>query len=249
MPASFRDLSGEQMQIHEITRKPLNEGPFLSGLYTGMQSALSKVGVQGPALAPPPNAKAGPAMNDIQASALAVKQAQTLKPLMQKSWGQAVQKIMSTSKDSAGIPITSLNQLNPAEMDNLEAQLVGLINTNIGLRGSYIQLPNMTNNEQAKKGATEIVIGIDTAKDAILKAAKDGTDAGTAWNNLMTGVGQAMTFQAFDTGSGGDIDIRVKRGSMPPTFEINFGNGSYVDFNKNDPKHAEVATMLGMKAP
>ena len=235
------------MQIHEITRKPLNEGPFLSGLYTGMQSALGKVGVQGPALTP--SKSAGPAMNDIQASAMAVKQAQTLKPLMQKSWGQAVQKIMSTSKDSAGIPITSLNQLNPAEMDNLEAQLVGLINTNVGSRGSYTQLPNMTNDKQAKNGATEVVMMINAAKDAILKAAKDGTDAGPAWNNLMTGVGQAMTFQAFDTGASGDIDIRVKRGSMPPTFEINFGNGSYVDFNKNNPKHAQVATMLGMKAP
>ena len=235
------------MQIHEITRRNINEAGFAAGLATGLGSALSKVGVAGPAMEP--SKFTGPAMNDIQASAMAVKQAQTLKPLMQKSWGQAVQKIMSTSKDSAGIPITSLNQLNPAEIDNLEAQLVGLINTNIGSRGSYTQLPNMTSNEQAKKGATEIVMVISAAKDAILKAAKDGTDAGPAWNNLMTGVGQAMTFQAFDAGSSGDIDIRVKRGSMPPTFEINFGNGSYVDFDKTNPKHAEVATMLGMKAP
>ena len=230
------------MQIHEITRKPLNEGPFLSGLYTGMQSALGKVGVQGPALAPPPNAKAGPAMNDIQASAMAVKQAQTLKPLMQKAWGQAVQKIMSTSKDSAGIPITSLNQLNPAEMDNLEAQLVGLINTNVGSRGSYTQLPNMTSDEQAKKGATEVVMMINAAKDAILKAAKDGTDAGPAWNNLMTGVGQAMTFQAFDTGSGGGVAGKPRLGTdADGNTIISINNGPFVKYDpKNNPEHKEI---------
>jgi hypothetical protein len=242
MLESSRDQLGEHMQINEITRRRLNEVGFAAGLATGLQGALSKVGVQGPALEP--SKFTGPGVDDIQANALAVKQAQSLKPLMQKSWGQIVQKIMSTSKDSAGVPITNLNQLEPAEMDNLEAQLIGLINKNIGSRGSYTQLPNMTNDEQAKNGATEIVMIINTAKDAILKAAKEGTDAGPAWNNLMTAVAQAMTFQAFDTGGGGDIDLRVKRGSIPTTFEINLGNGTYVDFDKTNPRHAEVAKML-----
>jgi hypothetical protein len=229
------------MQIHEITRKPINEAGFGAGLATGLGSALSKVGVATPAMEP--GKYTGPGMNDIQANAQALGQAKILIPLMRKSWDQAIQKILSTSvKD--GHPITSLTQLNPAEMDNLEAQLVAIINRNIGSRGSYTQLPNMTNDEQAKKGATEIVMIINAAKDAILKAAKEGTDAGPAWNNIMTGVAQAMTFQAFDTGGGGDIDLRVKRGSMPPTFEINLGNGTYVDFDKTNPRHAEVAKML-----
>ena len=230
------------MQIHEITRRKLNEAGFAQGLAGGLSSALSKVGVAGPDMGQ--DKFAGPGMNDMQASAVALKQAQTLKPLMQKSWGQIVQKIMSTSKDSAGVPITNLNQLEPAELDNLEAQLVGLINKNVGSRGSYTQLPNMTNDEQAKAGATEIVMIINTAKDEILKAAKEGTDAGKAWDNLITGIAQSMTFQAFDTGGGGDIDLRVKRGSVPTTFEINLGNGTYVDFDKTNPKHAEVAKML-----
>jgi hypothetical protein len=38
MPASFRDLSGEQMQIHEITRKPLNE---LANMPTAAPAATS----------------------------------------------------------------------------------------------------------------------------------------------------------------------------------------------------------------
>ena len=230
------------MQIHEITKRKLNEAGFAAGLATGLGSALSKVGVAGPTMEP--SKFTGPAMNDMQANALALKQAQTLKPLMQKSWGQIVQKIMSTSKDSAGIPITSLNQLEPAEMSNLEAQLVGLINTNIGSRGSYTQLPNMTNDEQAKKGATEVVMVINAAKDAILKAATEGTDAGPAWDNLMTGVAQAMTFQAFDAGGGGDIDIRVKRGSNPRTYEINLGNGTFVDYNDSNPAHKKIASEL-----
>ena len=229
------------MQINEITRRRLNEVGFAAGLATGLQGALSKVGVQGPTLEP--SKFTGPGVNDIQANAQALSQAKLLMPLMRKSWDQAIQKIMSTSvKD--GHPITSLNQLEPAEMDNLEAQLIGLINKNIGSRGSYTQLPNMTNDEQAKDGATEIVMIINAAKDAILKAAKEGTDASPAWNNLMTGIAQAMTFQAFDTGGAGDVDLRVKRGSMPTTFEINLGNGTYVDFDKTNPRHAEVAKML-----
>ena len=188
-----------------------------------------------------PSKFTGPAMNDIQASAMAVKQAQTLKPLMQKSWGQAVQKIMSTSKDSAGIPITSLNQLNPAEMENLEAQLVGLINTNIGSSGSYTQLPNKTNDEQAKKGATEIVIVINAAKDAILKAAKEGTDAGPAWNNLMTAVAQAMTFQAFDAGGGGVVGKPRFGSDADGNTIISINNGPFVKYDpKNNPEHKEI---------
>ena len=235
------------MQIYEITRRNLNEAGFAAGLATGLGSALSKVGVAGPAMEP--SKFAGPAMNDIQANALALKQAQTLKPLMKKSWDQVVQKIMSTSKDSAGSPITNLNQLNPAEMANLETQLVAIINQNIGSRGSYTQLPNMTNDEQAKNGATEIVMVITAAKDAILKAATEGTDTGPAWDNLMTGVAQAMTFQAFDAGGSGDIDIRAKRGD-PNTLEINMGDGRYVAYDSNNPKHVEVAKQLfGGKLP
>jgi hypothetical protein len=107
----------------------------------------------------------------------------------------------------------------------------------------------MTSDAQAKAGAQKIVLAISTARDAILNAAKEGTDVGAAWKDLMTdGIAPALNFQAFDRGSGGDIDLRVKRNSMPPTFEINLGNGTYVEFDRTNPKHAEVATMLGMKA-
>ena len=232
------------MQIHEITRRPLKEAGFLSGLATGMQSALGKVGVQGPAMSP--GKFAGPAMDRSQAYAAAVQQAKTLMPLMRKSWDQVVQKIMSTSvKD--GHPITSLKDLNPAEMDNLQTQLDAIINKNIGARGSYTQLPNMTSDEQAKAGAQQIVLAITTARNAILDAAKEGTDVGAAWEDLMTnGIAPAMNFMAYDSGAGGEVEVRVKPGSSPPTFEINLGNGSFVPFDSTNPKHKEIARMLGM---
>lgn len=235
------------MQIHEITRRKLNEAGFAQGLAGGLSSAFGQVGVAG--LDMDQGGNTGPSMNRSQAYAAAVAQAKTLMPLMQKSWGQIVQKIMSTSKDSAGVPITSLKQLNPAEMDNLEAGLDAVINKSFGASGSYTQLPNMTSDEQAKAGAQKIVLAISTAKNAILDAAKEGTDASAAWQDLMTdGIAPAMNFLSYDRGAGGDIDLRVKRGSMPPTFEVNLGNGSYVPFDRTDPKHAQVATMLGFGA-
>jgi hypothetical protein len=155
MLASFRDLLGEQMQIYEITKPKLNEAGFAQGLATGLQGALSKVGVAGPSMEP--SKFTGPAMNRSQAYAAAVAQAKILMPVMQKAWQETVKTIMSTSKGTAGTPITSLKQLNPAEMDHLEAGLDAIINKNLGSNGSYTQLPNTTNDEQAKAGAQKIV--------------------------------------------------------------------------------------------
>ena len=234
------------MQIHEITKRKLNEAGFAAGLATGLGSALSKVGVAGPAMEP--SKFTGPAMDRSQAYAAAVQQAKTLKPLMQKSWAQAVQKIMSTSKDSAGIPITSLNQLNPAEMTNLQMALDTIINNNIGTQ--FTKLPNQTSDPQAKAGAQKIVQAIVAARDAILMAAKDGTDSAAAWEDLMIdGVAPAMNFAAYDAGGSGDVDIRAKRGD-PNTLEISLGDGRYVAYDSNNPEHAEVAKQLfGGKQP
>ena len=230
------------MQIHEITRRNINEAGFAAGLATGLGSALSKVGVAGPTMEP--GKFAGPVMDRSQAYGAAVQQAKTLKPLMQKSWGQAVQKIMSTSKDSAGIPITSLNQLAPAEMTNLRSELDAIINKNIGM--DFTNLGKYSADEQAKAGAEKIVQAIAVARDAILTAAKDGTDSAAAWEDLMIdGIAPAMNARAFDTGSGGsNVDIRVKRGSNPMSFEIDLGDGRYVDYDESNPAHKKVGSGL-----
>jgi hypothetical protein len=233
------------MQIHEIThRSNLSEAGFGAGLATGLQGALSKVGVQGPALEP--SKFAGPSMDRSQAYAAAVRQANTLMPLMRKSWDQAIQKIMSTSvKD--GHPITSLKELNPAEMDNLQSALDTIINKNIGAQVSYTQLPHMTSDGQAKAGAQKIVLAINTARDAILNAAKEGTDAGPAWQDLMTdGIAPAMNFQAFDRGGYGSTGgVRISPGQAatrptglpyPDDYEINLGQG-WVTRDFENPQH------------
>ena len=134
-------------------------------------------------------------------------------------------------------------------MNNLGLALDEIINSNLGT--TYSKLPNQTTDSQAKSGAQKIVQAIKTAKDAILAATKDGTDSARVWEALMVdGIAPAMNFLAYDRGGSGDVDLRVKRGTNPPTFEINLGDGSYVDFDPSKPAHAEIANQIyGGKAP
>jgi hypothetical protein len=132
-------------------------------------------------------------------------------------------------------------------MDNLQSALDTIINKNIGAQVSYTQLPNMTSDGQAKAGAQKIVLAISTARDAILNAAKEGTDAGPAWQDLMTdGIAPAMNFQAFDRGGySGTGGVKVTPGQAatrptglpyPDDYEINLGQG-WVTRDFNNPQH------------
>ena len=107
------------MQINEITRRRLNEVGFAAGLATGLQGALSKVGVQGPALEP--SQLTGPTMNRAQALAQAQKQVQTLIPVMQKNWAKAVQDALAQSTDPAtGAPATGVSKMTTGDQTSLK---------------------------------------------------------------------------------------------------------------------------------
>jgi hypothetical protein len=148
MLASSRDQLGEHMQINEITRRKLNEVGFAAGLATGLQGALSKVGVQGPALEP--SQSTGPTMNRAQALAQAQKQVQTLIPVMQKNWAKAVQDTLAQSTDPAtSAPATGVDKMTTGDQNSLKAKLVALVNSAV-----YPQYHNNTKTYPPKWAKT-----------------------------------------------------------------------------------------------
>ena len=247
------------MQIHEITRKSSNKEPvneILGALAGGILKQAGKQFTQ--------------KFNPIGYDAMQKKQGGTdrvggmkvtqsivdaLTPQLQKAWAQTVQTFLANSKDSAGNPATSLKDVTTPSVDSLKNDLVQMINGMISPGSSsfsYQSLNRVVGDDPvAKQAAMEITTAINTNIQAIFDATVNG--AGTNVVNsafvelVKDGIAPAQNTLAYDRGSQSDVDIRVKRGSMPPTFEIDLGNGSYAPFDNSNPKHQEAAKMLGVE--
>jgi hypothetical protein len=117
---------------------------------------------------------------------------------------------------------------------------------------SYQNLIRMVGDDPvAKQAAQEITTAISKNIEAIFSATVDGTGTNvvnSAFVELVKdGIAPAQNTLAYDRGSSNEVDIRVKRGSMPPAFEIDLGNGVYAPFDKTNPQHQEAAKMLGVE--
>jgi hypothetical protein len=249
------------MQIHEITRKrPVNEGigAVASGLAQAAGSFAKQAGKQfvqhfTPQLAQ--NLEVGSPTDRVGGMKVTQPIIDALTPQLQKSWAQSVQSFLANSKDSAGNPATSLKDVTTPSVDSLKNDLVQMINNMVSPGSSSFSYQNLSrmvgDDPVAKQAAQEITTAINTNIQAIFSATVDG--AGTnvvnsAFEELVkNGIAPAQNTLAYDRGSQSDIDIRVKRGSMPPTFEIDLGNGSYAPFDSTNPKHQEAAKMLGVE--
>jgi hypothetical protein len=250
------------MQIHEITRKPSGKEPVneILGLAANLIGGIAKQGMNKfvqnftPQLAP--GDRVGSPTD--RAGSMKVTQPiiDALVPNLQKAWAQSVQSFLANSKDSAGNPATSLRDVTTPSIDSLKNDLVQMINNMISPGNSsfsYQNLPRMVGDDPvAKQAALEIATAINTNIQAIFDATVNG--AGTnaiksAFVELVKdGIAPAQNSLAYDRGSQSDVDIRVKRGSMPPTFEIDLGNGTYVPFDRTNPRHVEAARILGFEA-
>lgn len=245
------DQLGEQVQIHELTRRKTNEG-LLGSLAAGIASQVGKQTISKALGGTDVLGKFGGNTSKTDragAYQMGVDMARTLVPVMQKSWQQSVQEFLSQAKDKTGNPATSLTQVTTPSLDSLKVQLDRLISQSINPQASfnYTQLPQYAGTDPVAKGsAIEVVRDLETISSEIYNATVQGEDTSDIWQKLVTnGIAPAQNVMAYDKSSGGDIDLRVKRGSMPITFEINLGNGTYVDFDRTNPKHLEVAKMLG----
>jgi hypothetical protein len=247
------------MQIHEITRKPSNKEPvneILGALAGGILKQAAKQFTQ--------------KFNPIGYDAMQQKQGgidrvagmkvtqpiiDALTPQLQKAWAQTVQAFLANSKDSAGNPATSLKHVTTPSIDSLKNDLMQMINNMISPGNnsfSYQSLSRMAGDDPVvKQAAQEITTAINKNIQAIFSATVDG--AGTNVVNsafvelVKDGIAPAQNLLAYDRGSHSEVDIRVKRGSMPPAFEVDLGNGSYVPFDKTNPKHVEAAKTLGVE--
>jgi hypothetical protein len=252
MPVNFHDQLGEQMQIHEITHKRVDEAMLGVGAAIGRQisGALQRKAFGG-VISP----TGGATMDRAQAVQLGRQLSNTLTPVMMKQWAAAVQAAMARSKNPAtGAPVTSASELSMDSKNALKAELDVMINQAIQPRSAYNynDLIKSAGTDPVAQGRARATIdNISQAADQIFKATMDpaaGINTAQAWQSLMQdGVAPAQNMIAYDAGGRDDPDIRVKRGSVPTTFEIDVGNGTYVDFDKTNPTHAAIATKLGVE--
>jgi hypothetical protein len=246
------------MQIHELTRpRKINEQGFLGGLASGLQSAASKVGVQGPAATNTPGPDlTGPKMNRAQALAAGQKTAQSLMPVMTKAWAKAVQTAMSQSVDPATkAPPTSVARLTSGEQARLKTELINMVNNAIDDNSSfdYTRLADNIGDTTTPEGQTQkatamqAIEDIDQAIDAIFKATLDpNTDSSMAWLRLTRdGIAPAQGIMAFDKGGlrstgAGSVGVQIKTDTAGNNPQINFGQG-WIRFDKNNPEHKAAA--------
>ena len=235
------------MQIHEITKRKLNEAGFAQGLATGLGSALSKVGVAGPDMAQ--GDKTGPGMDRAAALKMGQRLTQTLMPVMMKNWSETVSRVVRQSTDPAtGQPATSPAALTPASQNTLKMELDNIISQAIEPRGGldYTKLDQMVGADQLSKSQAQVITqAIQTAADQIFKATLDpkaGVDVGQAWQSLMTnGIAPAQGVLAFDAGSGG-VSSKPRFGTdVDGNTIISINNGPFVKYDpKNNPEHKEI---------
>ena len=218
------------MQINEITRRRLNEVGFAAGLATGLQGALSKVGVQGPALEP--GKYTGPTMNRAQALAQAQKQVQTLIPVMQKNWAKAVQDTLTQSTDPAtGAPATGVAAMTTGDQNSLKAKLIALVDSAINPRYQqpYKNLPTQVGEDPTTKAqAMQVVQDIDSAVDTIFQGTMDkSANVQQAWQSLgRDGIAPAQAIAIRDAGSG--TVITMSQGAKKLTNLLKLDDGDIV---------------------
>lgn len=240
------------MQIHEITRRKLNEAGFAQGLATGLGSALGKVGVAAPAVAEP--GKTGPSMDRSAALKMGQKLTQTLMPVMMKNWAERVKSAVAQSKNpTTGAPSTGPADMTPDSQNTLKAELDDIIGQAIQPRGGfdYNRLEQYAGADQLSKSQAQVITqAIQTAADQIFKATidpKGGVNTAQAWKSLMSdGIAPAQGIIAFDnSGGGGTGGVKVTPGQAatrptglpyPDDYEINLGQG-WVTRDFNNPQH------------
>ena len=241
------------MQIHEITKRKLNEAGFAQGLATGLGSALSKVGVAAPAVAEP--GKTGPSMDRAAALKMGQKLTQTLMPIMMKNWAERVKSAVALSKNpTTGAPSTGPADMTPDSQNTLKVELDDIIGQAIQPRGGfdYNRLEQYAGADQLSKSQAQVITqAIHTAADQIFKATidpKGSVNTAQAWKSLMSdGIAPAQGIIAFDNSGGysgtGGVKVTPGQAATRPTglpypddYEINLGQG-WVTRDFNNPQH------------
>jgi len=233
------------MQIHEITKRNLNEAGFGAGLASGLTSALSKVGVGGPDASAYQQSKIGGPGGQPGAYKATAGLVKTLTTTMQTAWAQTIKSYLEQTKDEQGYPVMGIAQLPPAAQSMLHKDLMAMINNTIrpSMRNfDYQTMGNQSNDPDVVGAAADIKDTIAKNADKIYQLTVSGT-AKTAqltqlFQDMVTnGIAPAQNLLTFTTQR-----ITPKWGRDPTTGEITIDTrgGQPEVFDSSNPQHKEA---------
>ena len=240
MLESFLDPLGKQMQIHEITRRPIKEDAV-----SGLTNMLYKsAGVANP-LDSLDQTRLGPKVaSNLRQGAAGEMNKTLLAPLakeMQKRWAQTVQQLLLKSVDpSTKNPVTSAAQIDRGV---LEKELYQFVNA---LAGAGVDIGKLQDDGsgQANLLNTEIKPQI-TAAIADTQKPNPGANV---WLPLATSIQRAKSIKNFSQGTDNTANNRVATVTFDPSNNPLYNGKPY---NANDPSHRMALTLQQklMKTP
>jgi len=235
MLESFLDPLGKQMQIHEITRRPIKEDAV-----SGLTNMLYKsAGVANP-LDSLDQTRLGPKVaSNLRQGAAGEMNKTLLAPLakeMQKRWAQTVQQLLLKSVDpSTKNPVTSAAQIDRAA---LEKELYQFVNALAGVDIGKLQDDG---SGQANLLNTEIKPQI-TAAIADTQKPNPGANV---WLPLATSIQRAKSIARFSQGQG--AGNRKGPGESPTVNRVGgrlMVNGQ--PYNPSNIEHVEAVKAVGI---
>jgi hypothetical protein len=231
MLESFPDPLGKPMQIHEITRKPIQED-----VVSGLTNMLYKsAGVANPL--DQNKTDDTPVAGNLRQGAAGEMNRSLLAPLakeMQKRWAQNVQQLLLKSVDPrTKNPVTSAAQIDQAA---LEKELYQFLNT---LAGFDIGELKDDGSGQANFLNTQLKPQI-TAAIADTQKPNPGTNV---WLPLATSIQRAKSIRTYSQGSGN----RKGPGETPT---VNRQGGKLMvdgrPYNPTNPAHVAAVQAVGI---
>jgi hypothetical protein len=244
MLESFLDPLGKPMQIHEITKKQIDEGladKIVGGLTNmawkaaGTTNPLDQNGLQG-----------DPTAGNLRQGAAGEMNKTLLAPLakeMQKRWAQNVQQLLLKSVDkTTGAAVTSAAQIDRAA---LEKEFYLFLNALIGF-----DVGNIAGMDDGSGQAKQLDSELKPQITAAIANTQKPTPGADVWLPLATSVQRAKSISQFARGSGGKPGNKQQSASGQRAAAITYGpdrkplfNGK--PYNKSDPAHRLAVQQFG----
>ena len=249
MLESFLDPLGKPMQIHEITRRRVNEagimGQIGSNIATGLANKLL------PGSVPADQFAGAPVSANQRQAAAGEMNRSLLEPLskqMQQRWAQVVQQLVSTSKSVADpkIPATGADQLAPAELtQEFEKFLNSLFAPSIDIAG----LAALSDNNDARMLSQQLPAQIQAAIDVTMDPKTNAGQAKKTWMDLATSVQRAKSIAQF-SGTRRTASSRITPQSQQVVDQLDLDDNQVAQMQQmaRDPASlAALQQLLGMK--
>jgi hypothetical protein len=237
MLESFPDPLGKPMQIHEITRKPIQED-----VVSGLTNMLYKsAGVANPL---DQNLTPGtPVAGNLRQAAAGEMNRSLLMPLakeMRNRWAQNVQQLLLKSVDkSTGAPVTNASQIDRAA---LEKEMYLFLNALAGFDiGKIADFED--GSGQAKQLDSELKPQV-TAAIANTQKPNPGADV---WLPLATSIQRAKSIRTYSQGQKGQSKTQNSGKETLPVYKQ--AGKTMVDgqpYNPTNPAHIAAVQAVGI---